>query len=306
VSGTTIVVIGANGQLGSDLCRQFQAHEHRLVPMTRHDIELRDHDQVARTMEAVRPSVIVNTAAFHKVEACEMDVDQAFQVNSIGVRNLAVVAERIGALLVHMSTDYVFDGESDKPYPETAAPNPINVYGASKVAGEYFVRNICSRHLIVRTSGLYGLAGSSGKGGNFVETMLRLGRERGIVSVVSDQSLSPTYTPDLAEMIWRLVEAEAQGLYHVTNSDSCSWYEFACAIFDLSRAAVAVKAIDTAATGASVRRPQRSILANRRLAGQGIGPLRPWKQALASYLDQRSAIDIRRSTIPVGVENADN
>lgn len=273
--------------------------------MTRHDIELRDHEQVARTLEAMRPSVIVNTAAFHKVEACESDVDQSFQVNCIGVRNLAIVAERIGALLVHMSTDYVFDGESPTSYTESAPPNPINVYGASKAAGEFFVRNLCSRHLIVRTSGLYGVAGSSGKGGNFVETMLRLGREQGRVSVVTDQTLSPTYTSDLADMIWRLVEGEALGLYHVTNSGACSWYEFACAIFEVSGAAVEVRPIDTAASGASVRRPRRSVLANERLAEEGIGLMRPWRDALASYLAARRPVDQRRSTIPVGVENAD-
>jgi dTDP-4-dehydrorhamnose reductase len=301
-----VVVIGANGQLGSDLCRQFALDDRRLVALTRSDLELRDADQVSRTLDAIRPVVIVNTAAFHKIEACETDVLQAFQVNCIAVRNLALVAERLGACLVHLSTDYVFDGESDRPYPEGAVPNPINAYGASKVAGEYFVRNICRRHLVVRTSGLYGAAGSSGKGGNFVQTMLRLGRESGPVSVVSDQVLSPTFTVDLATMMWTLVEAEADGLFHVTNSESCSWYEFARAIFELNGMAVDVQPIATSATGASVRRPRRSVLSNSHLQSTGFGRLRPWRQALASYLALTEAAAGKRSSIAVRTRHGQN
>jgi dTDP-4-dehydrorhamnose reductase len=295
-----VVVIGANGQLGSDLCQQFASHERRLVALTRSDLELRDEDQVSRTLEEIKPAVIVNTAAFHKVEACETDVEQAFQVNCIAVRNLALVADRLGARLVHLSTDYVFDGASDSPYPEEAAPNPINVYGASKVAGEFFVRNMCRRHLIVRSSGLYGAAGSSGKGGNFVQTMLRLGRERGTVSVVTDQVLSPTYTVDLAKMIWTLVEAEAEGLFHVTNSESCSWYEFARTIFELSGMTVDVRPIPTDTTGTSVRRPRQSVLANSHLESGGFGSLRPWRQALASYLALSETVAGMRASLAAG------
>jgi len=281
---SAVVVIGANGQLASDLCHQFEIAGNRLVPLTRDDIELRDHERVGRVLEALRPAVIINTAAFHKVEACESDVNQAFQVNCIAVRNLALVSDRIGARLVHFSTDYVFDGESDTPYSEEATPNPINAYGTSKAAGESFVRNLCRRHLIIRTSGLFGVAGSSGKGGNFVQTMLRLGRERGEVAVVRDQVLSPTYTFDLAQKTWNLVAAEAQGLYHVTNSGSCSWHDFALAIFDLSEMQVQVHAVDTVTVAAEVKRPHYSVLANLRLEREQLGLLRPWRKALASYL----------------------
>lgn len=280
------VVIGANGQLGTDLCREFSHYGSKgaMVPFTRADFDVRHHDRVADALEALRPSVIVNTAAFHKVEACETDVEQAFDVNCIAVRNLAMVAERVGARLIHLSTDYVFDGESSLPYSETESPNPLNVYGTSKAAGEFFVRNLCSRHLIVRTSGLYGLAGSSGKGGNFVQTMLRLGRERGDVSVVNDQVLSPTFTLDLAQKIWEVAAADAQGVYHVTSSGWCSWYEFARAIFELCEMQVSVHPIDTSSSGSPVRRPRFSALANARLESEGFGPMRSWKEALASYL----------------------
>jgi dTDP-4-dehydrorhamnose reductase len=227
----------------------------------------------------------VNTAAFHKVEACETDPEQAFAVNCLAVRNLASVADRIGACLVHISTDYVFDGEADTPYPESAMPNPINTYGASKAAGEFFVRNFCRRHLLVRTSGLYGLSGSSGKGGNFVQTMLRIARERGEVSVVNDQTLSPTFTLDLARKIRLLIDDGAEGLFHVTNGGFCSWHEFARAIFALTGQSVETRAVSTSSMGATVKRPRFSALANNKLEDSGFGRLRPWGDALASYLE---------------------
>ena len=287
---TPVLLIGANGQLGSDLCREFKLVDSRLVQMTRADLELRNHDQVANVLETVRPRVIINTAAFHKVEACESDVEQAFAVNCIAVRNLALVADRLGACLVHLSTDYVFDGKSVVPYEEKVAPNPINAYGTSKAAGEFFVRSLCRKHLIVRSSGLYGLAGSSGKGGNFIQTMLRLGRQQGVVSVVTDQVLSPTYTLDLARMIWRLIEIEAQGLFHVTNSGSCSWYEFARSIFALSGVQAEVRPIRTDSMATGVRRPSYSVLANSQLEKSGFGPVRPWVEALEDYLQSAGAL----------------
>ena len=304
---TPIVLLGANGQLGTDLSRQFQSETRELVALTRQDVDVRSHEQVALTMERLRPGVIVNTAAFHKVEACEDDVEQAFAVNCIAVRNLARVADRLGSYLVHLSTDYVFDGEGRTPYAEDSPPNPINVYGASKAAGEFFVRNSCRRHLIVRSSGLFGLAGSSGKGGNFIQTMLRLGRERGVVSVVTDQILSPTYTADLADMIWRLVAAESQGVYHVTNRDSCSWYEFARSIFELSGVPSEVQPVTTASMNSTVRRPRYSVLANRRLESTGFGLMRPWSQALDSYL-QAAGVKLGpgRAALQVGVKGATN
>src|SRR3989475_5402459 len=285
-----IMLIGANGQLGSDLRQAFQSTPHELVPLNRADIDIRNHEQVADVLASLQPHVILNTAAFHKVEACELDAEQAFAVNCIAVRNLAIAADRIGAYLVHVSTDYVFDGEARVPYPEEATPNPVNVYGVSKAAGEFFVRSLCRRHLIIRTSGLYGIAGSSGKGGNFIQTMLRLGRQQGVVSVVTDQVLSPTYTLDLARMIWRLVEIEAQGLFHVTNSDSCSWYEFARSIFALSGVQAEVRPIRTDSMATGVRRPSYSVLANSQLEKSGVGPMRPWVEALENYLQSAGAL----------------
>ena len=281
-----VVILGADGQLGTDLCGEFASLVEELVPLTHRKLEICDHQRVADALTALSPQVVVNTAAFTNVEACEQDVERAFAVNCHAVLNLAKVCDQLDALLVHLSTDYVFDGDQGSPYRIEATPNPVNVYGASKAAGENFVGNWCRKHQIVRTSGLYGLAGSSGKGGNFVETMLRLGRERRSVSVVTDQVLSPTYTRDVARAVRALVEGQAQGVFHVTNSGSCSWYEFAAAIFELWDPKVEVLPVTSAEFGSNVRRPRYSVLDNHRLLEDGHGPLRPWREALEEYLDQ--------------------
>lgn len=298
------VLIGANGQLGSDLAREMSALQRPVVPWTRSDVDIRDHKRVEQLLQDVQPELIVNTAAFHKVEACETDPEQAFAVNCLAVRNLALNAERIGARLVHFSTDYVFDGRAQMAYPEDAASNPINAYGASKAAGEFFVRNLCSRHLLIRTSGLYGVAGSSGKGGNFVQTMLRLGRERGAVAVVNDQTLSPTFTADLAGTVVRLIDSGVNGVFHVTNAGWCSWFEFAQAIFALAGMTVKIDPVVTASTNPTVRRPTYSVLANHELGRLGFSSLRPWREALARYLEIIGAAATGSGAASLGVGHA--
>jgi dTDP-4-dehydrorhamnose reductase len=279
-----LVVLGSNGQLGIDLVSALRSLNRQVVALSRSDVDVRDHETMAALLERHRPSVVINTTAFHKVEECERDPEQAFAVNALAVRDLAIVANRLQARLIHMSTDYVFDGASNAPYTEDDRPNPLNVYGTSKVAGEFFVRNLCDQGLVVRTSGLYGAAGSSGKGGNFVQTMLRLGRERGTVRVVRDQRLSPTFTADLARAISRLADTPASGIVHVTNGGSCSWYEFAVRIFELAGLRADVVPITTAESQSSVRRPPYSVLADRRLQEIGVPQLRHWHEALADYM----------------------
>jgi len=290
-----IVLIGANGQLGSDLVIALKSLRNPLIPLLRRQLDIRNHQNVRRVLAQYDPEFIVNTAAFHKVEECEGDPAQAFSTNCLAVRNLAIIAENLEAWLVHISTDYVFDGDCDSPYTEDDNPNPINSYGASKLAGEIFARNFCRRSLIIRTSGLYGRAGSSGKGGNFVRTMLRLGHEGGPVKVVDDQTLAPTYTVDLAMAISSLMERRARGLFHVTNSGCCSWYEFAYAIFELARMDVDTKRVSTESTARAVRRPRYSVLANRQLELAGLTPLRPWRDALRAYLAECG--DIQSGTV---------
>jgi len=188
-----------------------------------------------------------------------------------------------------MSTDYVFGGDVVRrtPYTETDPPNPINVYGIAKLAGEYFVRYILDRYWIVRSQWLYGLAGASGKGGNFVELMLRLVREGREIKVVDDQTGSPTYTLDLARKIAQLIKTGHYGLYHITNTGECTWYQFACKIWELSGLNPNVAPTTTADFGATATRPTYSVLDNAALRAIGLDDMRPWEKALAAYLEER-------------------
>ena len=277
-----VMIIGSRGQLGTELVRAFTDWDVR--PLTHADLDVCDPHQVARTVEEVKPDVVVNTAAFHKVEDCDDDPARAFQVNALAVHHLARVCHARRAALVHLSTDYVFGGETRQPHGEGDQPGPVNVYGTSKLAGEILLRQACPRHYIVRTSGLYGVAGASGKGGNFVELMIRLSREGKPIRVVNDQILTPTYTEDLADKIKELVQTKAFGLYHVTNSGYCSWYEFAAKIFSLLRIKADLTPTTTVDFGARVQRPAYSVLAHRALHDLGLESPRPWSKALEAYL----------------------
>lgn len=283
-----VLIIGANGQLGNDLVKAFQGEE--LIPLTHKDIEICDYARTREILTKAKPDAVINTAAYHRTDECEDNVQKAFEVNAFAVRNLAQVCQDLGCTLVHMSTDYVFGGEKATPYTEDDLPNPLNVYGVSKLAGEHFVRNICEKHFIIRSSGLFGVAGASGKGGNFVETMIRLAKERKPIRVVDDQVLSPTYTRDLAQKIKELLRTEAYGLYHLTNSGQCSWYEFASKIFELMNLKPDLAPTTTAEFGAKARRPVYSVLAHEGLKRLGLDDLRPWPEALRAYLKEKEAI----------------
>ena len=282
------VILGANGQLGSDLCREWASADSAYTPLRHADIDVCDEEAVRRVLVSLQPKVVINTAAFHKVEACEEDPERAFAVNAFAVLQLARSCHALGIRLVHFSTDYVFSGDAARPYAESAAARPVNAYGWSKATGEYFLRRACPEHLLIRTSGLFGIKGASGKGGNFVETMLRLGQERGTVSVVTDQTLSPTYTRDLAIMVRRLIDDGATGTFHVTNSGASSWYEFAQAIFERAGLSVTVLPITTDQSGARVARPGYSVLGSDRLQREGYGRLRSWREAVTAYLSERA------------------
>ena len=287
-----ILLIGANGQLGSDLVRAQWPSSDELVPLTHQDVDICEPVGVRETLRRHAPDVVINTAAYHKVDECEVNVERAFAVNVYGVRNLALACRETDCALLHMSTDYVFGTDTARriPYVETDVPGPINVYGISKLAGEYFARYILDRHWIVRSSGLYGVAGSSGKGGNFVELMLRLAREGKDIKVVDDQTLSPTYTADLTRKIVELVHTEHYGLFHVTSAGECTWYQFACKIFELTGLSPNVAPTTTAAFGAIATRPAYSVLENAALAAMGMDDMRPWEEALAAYLHDKGHV----------------
>ncbi len=281
----TTVLIGANGQLGSELRQAFDDHD--LVLLVHADFELTDAAQVKETLRKYRPSLILNTAAYNRVDECEDQPERAFAVNAIAVRDLAIAAKELGAVLVHFCTDYVFDGRGRRPYREVDPPGPLSVYATSKLAGEYFVRAILERYFLIRTCGLYGLAGSRAKGGNFVKTMLRLAQEGREIQVVGDQVLTPTSAEELARKVRQLVGTDAYGLYHITNHGECSWYQFATVIFELSGLRARLIETTSAAYGARATRPVYSVLDNANLRALGLDDLRHWRDALKEYLVDR-------------------
>ena len=280
-----IAVIGANGQLGTDVVSAFSKEGHDVSALTHSDIELSDLDSVTKQLKTGGADVVVNTAAMHNVDNCEKDPQRAFAVNAVGARNLSLVANDLGAKLIHVSTDYVFDGAKRTPYEESDAPNPLNVYGNSKLAGEYFVRNTAEKHFVVRTSAIYGKSPCRAKGGlNFIDLMLKLSRERSEVRVVDSEVVTPTSTSEIASQIVVLSKSDAYGLYHATAEGSCSWYEFAKEIFSLTNTKITLKIADPKEFPAKVRRPQYSVLENRSLNRNRINLFKPWQQGLREYL----------------------
>jgi dTDP-4-dehydrorhamnose reductase len=279
------VLIGANGQLGSDLVRAWPAE--RLVTLTHDQLDVTVRDRVFSALAEHRPDLVINTAAFHNVDVCEDEPARAFAANAIGAMNVAHACHEIGATLMFISTDYVFSGTAGRAYTEEDAPDPVNVYGVSKAAGEQLIRSRLPRHQIIRTSGLYGVSGASGKGGNFVERMLQLAGEGRQLRVVDDQTLSPTFTSDLADKLTEIAASQRYGTFHVTASGSASWYEFARTIFELTHTKADISPTTSEAFGAKARRPAYSVLANRALTRIGLAPMRPWKDALVDYLCQK-------------------
>ncbi len=281
-----ILLIGSAGQLGTDLQKTNPGHP--LVPLTHADIDITDAAESEKILRRHAPDVVINTAAYHRTDDCEDFPEKAFAANLLGPRLLARVCAETGARLVHYSTDYVFDGKKRLPYRESDPPFPLSVYGISKLGGEFAVRSQADRNIVIRSASLFGTAGSSGKGGNFVETMIRRSREGLSTEVVDDMIMSPTYTLDLAQMTWALLAKEVPGgLYHIANGGTCSWYEFTRKIFALLRLETPLKPIRSADRPAKIRRPLYSALGSERLPELGIPPLRVWQEALRAYLIEK-------------------
>jgi dTDP-4-dehydrorhamnose reductase len=285
-----IAVIGANGQLGTDVVNAFRANGDEVIGLTHSDIELSNIDSMANSLRGLHPQVIVNTAAMHHVENCEREPEKAFAVNALGARDLASVVREIGASLIHVSTDYVFDGAKGSPYEEFDAPRPLNVYGNTKLAGEYFVRSTVEKHFVLRTSAIYGQSPCRAKGGlNFIELMLKLAKERGEVRVVDSEFVTPTSTAELAQQIVQLSDSDAYGLYHATAEGSCSWYEFASEIFSATGTKVILKPAGPNDFPAKVARPKYSVLENRGLKQNRLNVFSPWQAGVRQYLSSRSS-----------------
>jgi dTDP-4-dehydrorhamnose reductase len=281
-----VAVIGATGQLGSDLVETFGAEA--VAAFGHETLEITDDAAVRAALAPLKPAIVINATAFHNVPRCETEEATAYAVNAIAPRRLARFCSEIGARFVQVSTDYVFDGTKQAPYVETDRPNPLNVYAASKLAGEHGVLAAGGDHQVVRSSGLYGLRPCRAKGGNFIDAMFRLVREQDVVRVVHDEVLTPTFTADLAAQIRVLAEEGPPGLFHATAHGSCSWYEFATVIFAVAGFTTPLEPTTVAAYASPVRRPFYSVLDNAALREAGLDRMRPWRAALEDYLEHRA------------------
>jgi dTDP-4-dehydrorhamnose reductase len=285
-----VAVIGANGQLGTDVVNAFGQKGDDVCPLSHSDIELSGMDSVAACLRGLRPDIVVNTAAMHHVENCEREPEKAFAVNGLGARNLSTVTREIGAVLMHVSTDYVFDGAKGHPYEESDKPNPLNVYGNTKLSGEHFICSTAARYFVLRTSAIYGRSPCRAKGGlNFIELMLKLAKERPSLRVVNDEFVSPTSTPELAKQMVVLSRSDSYGLYHATAEGSCSWYEFAGEIFALASTKVDLQIAGPNEFPAKVPRPKYSVLENCGLKKHGLNVFRPWQEGVHEYLSARAS-----------------
>lgn len=274
-----VMVTGGKGQLGKDLVELLKQAGYEVFPVDREEMDITDFDRCHEVMHCIKPHIVIHTAAYTEVDAAERDREAAFLINAYGTRNVAVVAEQLGAKLVYISTDYVFSGQGKQPRNEFHTVSPINVYGASKLAGESFVKELHSQYFIVRTSWVYGQYGK-----NFVKTMLSLAMQHKEVSVVDDQIGCPTYTMDLASTIIDLIKTSKYGIYHVSNSGSCSWHEFASAIFELTKSDTLANPVSTEQFPRPAARPSYSVFDHMSLRLNGFNTPRPWKEALADFL----------------------
>lgn len=277
------LVAGAGGQLGRELVSALG--DQVAWAGDRAELDVTDGDAVAAVLERVRPDVIFNATAYNRVDQAETEPDVALAVNALAPRRLALVARETSALMVHFSTDYVFDGESTHPYREDDCPRPLGVYGVSKRTGEQLVAGAGGEHLIIRTSGVLGRGGSQQKGGSFAGRILARARQGKPLRVVADQTFAPTCAADLAAATLALVRTGARGLVHITNSGSCTWHELAEATLALAGIDVPVEAIESAQLALPARRPAYSVLDTRRSVELGLEPLRSWREALADCVE---------------------
>lgn len=280
-----VAVIGANGQVGTEIVAAARAAGLDVLPLAHADCDVGDRASLDAALHGLgEGDFVANTAAFHRTDACEDDPERAMAVNALGAYNAAAAANERGAGIVFVSTDFVFDGSKGSAYVESDTPRPINAYGVSKYAGEMLAAHANSAHYVVRISSVFGVAGASGKGGNFVETMITKARSGAPIDVVDDIVMAPTYAADAARLMIALVKSRAPfGIYHLANAGECSWREFADAILADSGSPARARPISSAEVAGKARRPRRSTLASEKLAPLGLHA-RPWREALDAYL----------------------
>lgn len=274
-----ILITGSNGMLGHDLIEVLNDN-HELILTTSKTLDITDKNNVIDFIIENKPDIVINSAAYTDVDGCEENLESAYMVNGEGVRNLALGCSEIDSPLVHISSDYVFNGENTRPWIEDDETDPISVYGKSKLKGEEAILEILDKFFIVRTAWLYGINGK-----NFPKTMLELAENHSEITVVYDEVGTPTYTLDLAEAISQLIETDTYGIYHITNSGSCSWCEFARCIFEIAGKDVKVIPVTASEFARPAPRPHYSVLNNEKWIENGFKPLRNYKDAIKEYIE---------------------
>jgi dTDP-4-dehydrorhamnose reductase len=277
-----VLITGGNGQLGLEVARQLEnIGSYTIIKTDREDLNILNFNEVNNIMLDLKPNVVINCAAHTAVDLCETDIENAYKINAIGPRNLAIASEKVGAKFVQVSTDYVFDGTATRPYREDDKTSPNSIYGTSKLMGEEFTKEFCSKYFIVRTAWLYG------EGNNFVRTMLNLAETNKELNVVNDQFGSPTSTVDLAKAIIDLIDTEYYGTYHGTCEGQCSWYDFAKKIFEIENIDIKVNPVTSDEFKRPAPRPAYSVLDNFMFKLVGLNSFRSWEESLKEYLSKK-------------------
>jgi dTDP-4-dehydrorhamnose reductase len=290
------VVVGGGGQLGVEICREFERRGWKVRRFDRKSLDVTDAHEVEAAVAQEDPSLLVNAAAYNQVDIAESEPEAAFRANALAVRNLAMASRQVGAQFVHYSTDYVFDGKKGSPYVETDMPRPLGAYGVSKLAGELYAQAYLDNPLILRVSGVFGPGGMFTARGNFVELMLRLAKSGNPIRVVQDHLASPTYAPGIASRTADLVERGLGGLFHLGGGEPISWYDYARLIFEAAGVSPHLTPTTEHEYRTAARRPKYSALSNEKIERAGIAPMPPLRKAIEEYMVSRERVIAHRSS----------
>ena len=291
-----VVVLGGGGQLGVELCREFEKRNWIVQRFDRQSLDVTDTDRVEHAIAQADPQVVINSAAYNQVDIAETEPRAAYDANAFAVRNLAMACRQVGAKLVHYSTDYVFDGRKGSAYFETDPPHPLGAYGVSKLAGELYAQAYLDDPLVIRTSGVFGPGGRFTPRGNFLEVMLRLAKSNNPIRVIQDHVASPTYAPAMAARSVDMVEKGLGGLFHMGGGEPISWYDYAKTIFELAGLNPSLTPTNEKEYRTAARRPKYSALSNSKLDASGVAPMPPLREAIQQYLESRQHATAHRSS----------
>jgi dTDP-4-dehydrorhamnose reductase len=290
-----VVIFGGGGQLGLELCREFELRRWTVKRFDRQSLDITNGHRVEEAVAQADPQLVINAAAYNQVDIAENEPAAAYQANALAVRNIAMACRQTDARLIHYSTDYVFDGTKGSPYVETDTPHPLGAYAVSKLAGELYAQAYLNDALIIRTSGVFGPGGMFTARGNFVELMLRLAKDNHPIRVVQDHVASPSYAPAMASRTADLVDKGIRGLFHMGGGEAISWYDYAKLIFELAGLSPSLQPTDEREYRTAARRPRYSALSNSKLEAAGIAPMPPLRKAVSDYLRARQHISAHRS-----------